>query len=508
MAPSKEAAGRRNIFNRCQKDPCWWIEKKLGQKIHPHQRPIIESVRDNLNTAVASCHAIGKTRTTAMIVLWWLCNHPNAIIITTAPTWRQVAQLLWAEIRDVIRAAPYELFPEECMPPADCRIKFHEKWYAIGMSSRQPEAIQGYHSDYVLIVVDEASGVPDTIFNAMLGNKASGVVRMLLISNPTRTDGQLFRAFHTARANWNALPVDAFDTPNFAGLKKEFDNPATTTARKLEMLRDAEKLVEAKAPGTYTYLVRPGWAAGIMEEYGEDSDSFRVRVRGQFPKGGKNQLIPLAHIMDAIARWHEAPKWWEDRQKWAQTVTGGLDVARLGDNNSVLSYQSDNILAPQTVYTPQYTTDLAGHVATRCGEIMSHQIVVDVVGVGGGPCDQLRTMVTGVIDFNGANSPQDPKKFYNMRAESYWKLRELFRLGLIAIPPSEALIGQLSSIRYKYHASGRILIESKDEMLARGVASPDEADSCMMAFSPQASLPMMQIGGETTNWSSGMYGRT
>lgn len=507
MAPISEPAKRRQIKNRAQNDPCWWIEKALGQKIHPHQRPIIESVRKNLNTAVASCHAIGKTRTTAMIVLWWLCNHPNAIIITTAPTWRQVSQLLWAEIRDVIRAAPFELFPPECMPPADCRIRFHEKWYAIGMSSRQPEAIQGYHSDYVLVVVDEASGVPDTIFNAMLGNKASGVVRMLLISNPTRTDGQLFRAFHTARKSWNPIQVDAFDTPNFAGLKAEFDNPKTTLQRKVEMLRKAQELVEAKAPGTFTYLVQPGWAADILEEYGEDSDSWRVRVRGQFPKGGKNQLIPLAHIMDAVARWHEATKWWEDRKKWYKWVTGALDVARLGDNNSVSSYQSDNILAPQTVWLPQYTTDLSGHVAEECGRFMAHQMVVDVVGVGGGPCDQLRTLVPGVIDFNGADSPQDTKKFYNLRAENYWRLRELFRLGLIAIPPSEALIGQLSSIRYKYHASGRLLIESKDEMLARGVASPDEADSCMMAFSQIAAVPQMQLGGSTTNWS-GMYGRT
>jgi tRNA(Met) C34 N-acetyltransferase TmcA len=152
---------------KCRKDPLWFARSVLGVTLWWLQEQILLSIRDNVRTAVKACHAPGKTFTAAVAVLWFLCAHKGAIVITTAPTWRQVKDVLWREIRRLREQSRMDLGGDIKLDPPT--LEFGAKWYAMGLSPKDEDSFAGWHAPHVLVICDEASGVPIKILEALRG---------------------------------------------------------------------------------------------------------------------------------------------------------------------------------------------------------------------------------------------------------------------------------------------------------------------------------------------------
>ena len=167
------------LRERIRNEPVWFIENILKHNLSDKQQEIVNSVRDHYETAVRSCHGSGKTFTAADIVHWWLLSYDDAVVVTTAPTDRQVKEILWRDIRN--GAAGKGLYPKDAV--LDKQINLGDKWYAIGFATDRQDMMQGFHSPHLLIIIDEASGVTDQIYEAIDGLQPT---RLLLLGNPRR----------------------------------------------------------------------------------------------------------------------------------------------------------------------------------------------------------------------------------------------------------------------------------------------------------------------------------
>jgi hypothetical protein len=233
-------------------------------------------------------------------------------------------------------------------------------------------------------------------------------------------------------------------------------------------------------PEKYPALTTMKWIEERKEEWGETSPMYVARVLGEFPMEGEDTLIPLNWCNQAVARWQKN----KGAKRLSDHVYLGLDVARYGTNKTVLTRfvnpRVERIKSIQNKSTTE-AVNLVIQEAVSAGAKFQ-QITVDDTGVGGGAVDRLRDLNYPVIAVNFSQKPSDPFHFKRIRDEMYWYLRELFRAGEIEIPPNDALIAQLSAIKYSIHkTTGKIEIETKEMMRKRGLPSPDEMDSLAIA---------------------------
>lgn len=256
---------------RARKEPLWFSREVLGAELWGKQREIIESVRDNAQTAVPACHASGKSHVAARIVLQFLFAYPDSKVITTAPTARQVEAVLWAEIAAAHANAKVPLGGEMQLT----RLRLGPEWWAIGITASEysPDKLQGIHSRYILAVLDEASGISDAILQQVLSIVAGGeVARVLYIGNPLDAISP-FRHI-CASQDVNTIPISAFETPNFQAFGLTREDFANGTWR--------EKVPD-DAPMPMPFLVQPEFAHQIATLYGVNSAAWESRVEGRFP---------------------------------------------------------------------------------------------------------------------------------------------------------------------------------------------------------------------------------
>jgi len=434
----------RDVMAMYQNDPVAFLRDILGVEPWSKQEEIIKSVRDNANTCVASGHGVGKTFISACTALWFLCTHYGSRVITTAPTNRQVESILWAEIWSLYKNAKVPLGGRLLKTS----LNLEEKWFALGLSTDDPDRFQGHHAEHLLLIMDEAPGVDPKIYEAAQGILTQTHSKCLLIGNPTSPSGPFFNYFNNKL--WNSFHISCYDSP---AIREPEKFPALTTMK---------------------------WIEERKEEWGEFSPMFISRVKGEFPMEGEDTLIPLNWCERAVARWHKN----KDAKRVTEHVYLGLDVARYGTNKTVLtSYTPPRVTLIKAIQNKSTTAaaNLVISEAVSAGAKFQ-QVTIDDTGIGGGATDRLRDINYPVIAINFSQKPSDPFHFRLIRDEMYWHLRELFRSDEIEIPPNEALIAQLSAIKYKINArNGRIEIETKDEMKKRGLPSPDEMDSLAIA---------------------------
>jgi hypothetical protein len=290
---------------------------------------------------------------------------------------------------------------------------------------------------------------------------------------------------------YSTIVVSAWSTPNLEPLKADYEKLKTKPER-LAYLRSA--------PSPRSYLVSPSWVADMLDEFGEDSPIYQVRVLGEFPPDAPDQLIPLHWIEAAQNRWEElGEKWWEDDS--SQGVIMGADIARYGDAETVICSRLGDIVAPLAVLPKQDTMQTAGAIVQKSQSTGTLSVNIDVVGVGAGVYDRCKELKVPAQAVNVGEKAKDSEKFLNLRAEAYWSLRQLFEQRKIAIPPDQKLAGQLSSLKYKVTSSGKIQVESKEDMRKRNVASPDRADALCLAFCPSTKLLVSRCitAGKYTN---------
>lgn len=438
--------------------PVQWIKEFLDVKLWKKQQQIAESVVNHKRTAVRSCHGSGKTFLAAQVALWWLFTRPYSTVLTTAPTGRQVNELLWKEIRKSYGRAGH--LGGDLLPKAS-KLSVDDDWLCIGFSTDDPVNFQGWHSPGgILAIFDEAPGIHRDIWTVTKSALVTERDRLLCIGNPVEPSGPFFDMFKDPDVG--RFHISAFDVPN---------------------VDTGQEII----PG----LCTRGWVEERRREWGEGTPMWKSRVMGDFPDDADDSLIPLSWIEKANTRWqakrNSVPVW--------GVPSYGVDVARFGEDSSVSApYHPDVRCVAQLERFPKLSTmETAGRVITMARESNESDFRIDGDGLGAGVYDRVAEEIGArAVEMRGGMSPRDKAKFVNRRAEWYWNLRTLLDPKgdtPIGLPPDERLASQLTSIRWAQNSRGLIKIESKDEMRKRGMKSPDEADAVAMAVAEVYSKP-------------------
>jgi len=457
------------------KKPDRWIDTILGGQLWLVQQQIARSVFRYSRTAVRSCTGSGKTYLAGRLVLAFLGNFVPSIVITTAPTFRQVESILWKEIGAAYGKCQYaQGFGGKL---TTTRLDMGQEWFALGLSTDQPERFQGFHARNILIIGDEASGLSEDVYMAIETPLSTGNAHLLLISNPTQPVGKFRETFDSDL--YKHFHISAFDTPNFASFGITLEDIKKKTwmdkvgGRKQEIEESQEWLNKLPCP----YLINPLWVAERLQEWGEGSFSFQAYVLGDFPKKGLRNLFNLPELERAVKRTVD-----DEGDKVA-----ALDVSRYGDCETVYGIRrGDRVIKLETWGHEgiHYTT---GRTARHLREDNPSIIHIDAGGIGVDDCDVLVKEGFNVNRVLGNKPAVDKERFVNRRAELYWMLSMRFTDGTISIPDDRKLIAQLADIQYDYR-EGRIIMESKEQMRGRNSKSPDKADMLAMLFYPELSI--------------------
>jgi hypothetical protein len=250
-------------------DPVWKAKNLFGFEAWSKQVEILKALRRHKRVAVRSCHGVGKTATAATAVLDFMTEGPCRVI-TTAPTWSQVEQLLWREIAIRHSKIPGEPFGKIFKSALEVR----SDWFAMGLSTDKPERFQGHHAPRMMLVVDEASGVDEAIYEASEGFLTAEEARVLLIGNPTRPAGTFYKAFQP-ESGWYTVHMSAFDAPAFTGEK---------------VSKEAERA-----------LITQEWVQDAKQQWGEDSAAYKIRVLGEFCETTGRQYFQFVDTIKPLA---------------------------------------------------------------------------------------------------------------------------------------------------------------------------------------------------------------
>lgn len=477
MTPAAEAKARSKAA-AALRTPVGYAKGVLGHSVWGMQATIMNEIAARRRVAVKSCHASGKTFISADIAMWWITTYPDAIAVTTAPTWTQVEKLLWGEIRNNVGSPNCKVkYPNI----TSTELKISEKNYAIGISTNNSARFQGFHSRKVLIILDEAPGVRPEVWEAINGLRAGGEVKLLAIGNPVIVGGDFYDIFTSKRGLWTTHTISAFDTPNLRHLFLEFTDDHGEVV-KVGCGKDLMELSEEDLDrNERPYLCTRRWVKEMYEEWGPGHPYFQSRVLGDFPTESDDALLPLS--------WLEKLKISNPKAAPDEEITAGLDVAGPGEAETVLCVQrGDEIILLKA--WPH--ADPRGEIVNALGPYKADlaRLNVDSAGMGWGMYLHLadifdqKTVNGGkkkiVYPINVGEAARDKKKFVNSKAEYYWGLRMKVRAGELGGLTDEKAIGQMAVIKYKHNSRGLIEIESKQDMIKRGIKSPDRAEAIML----------------------------
>lgn len=420
--------------------PAQFAQELFGVEPHAWQWEASRALVAKRRVSVRSGHGVGKSALEAWTVLWYLMTHFPSKIPCTAPTAHQLYDILWAEI-----SKWHQVMRERHGPLAAWIEKSSERvWlaqtpqeaFAVARTSRpeQPEALQGFHADNLLFVIDEASGVPDSVFEVAEGALSTPGAYVLMAGNPTRMSGYFYDSHHKMRESWATLRVNAEDVPTVS--------------------RD--------------------YIADMAKRYGTDSSIYRVRVLGEFA-GTEDGVIPLELVEPAIKR---------DVVPFGDVVWG-VDVARFGGDRTALAKRRGNaLMEPITSWQGKDLMQTTGMLKAEYDAVHKKPVTifVDSIGLGAGVVDRGRELGLPVVGVNVAESPSVGERYNRLRDELWFKAREWFAGRDVTMPEDEALVAELTLPSYKVLSSGKIQVESKDEMKRRGVTSPDLADAFCLTF--------------------------
>ena len=459
----------RKASQRWLRNPTGWLINNTTSRFWSKQKEIANAVVRYPRVSVRSAHDTGKSFTAAQMTAWWLSVHPlgSAFVVTTAPTAPQVEVILWREIGKVKRSAnlpgritsgnipKWKTANEEI-------IAYGRKPADLKNATEAAQAFQGIHARYILVIMDEACGIPEWLWNAVETIATNKFARVLAIGNPDVPETP-FEKTHLPTSRWKSLKISAFDTPAFTG--------------------------EDVPVALLTDLVSPDWVDARKQEWGEQSPLYMSKVLAEFPEVSEETLIHPRLIQMAQ---------FADRSKEALDDPGrfGLDIARSANKNENACYRNRaGHLRLEFANYEANTMRTAGRAVRLLNRTGGNvPMVVDTVGVGGGVHDRLKEQGFPVQAFVASEAPTTPtnkKRFVNRRSEQWWNFRKQFEQGMIDLPSTEEdakLISQLMSIRYIIRSDGKILVEPKEDMEDRGLPSPDRADAAMMACADNPTL--------------------
>lgn len=455
-----------------QENPIQWIHDALDDKPRwEKQVEILNSVRDYRRTYVKSCHGIGKTYTAKDCALWFLYNFSPSIVITTAPSWPQVQHILWAEINNAFKNTKWPL-GGKCF---DVKLDIKDNWYAIGLSPKiestdEGKRFTGFHSQNILIILDEAPSVNGKVWEIINSLMTSENAKLLAIGNPISDHGYFFDGFRDKSVN--KISMDIFDSPNFkANNIKNLDDLIKLNNLNLNELESV--LSEFKNPFPALTTVR--WAIDMINRWGIDSPLFESRVLAKFPKAQTDTLISLTALEECKM---------VDKLEQSKKILG-VDVARFGTDDTVfIGYENY-----RQIYKEKWNGQDTYKTTNRIKHLISNSgfeiIVIDDTGLGGGITDSLNDWLrerknVRLIPINFAQKSNIPE-YEGIITEMWYNAKDMIKNKLIQVEDSDNLFAELTNRKYKFTSNGTIRIESKDEYKKRvKTKSPDEADAFIL----------------------------
>lgn len=451
---------------RWRRDPVAWAEERAKLELWSKQKEILMSLVDNRNTAVKSCHSAGKSFISSVATCWWLdCHLPGtARVITTAPTSKQVDAVLWYEINKMHRRLGLQ---------GQCNLR---EWYigsqmvALGRKppDHQQAAFQGLHAEFLLVIYDEAYGIPRSLWNEGSSLASNAKARQLAIGNP---DGPGAFQENCNDGGWNVIHISYRNTPNFTE--------------------------EAISGELADMLIHPDWVNERRMKWGESSALFVSKCEGDFPAIGGDpwQVIPRAWLDQCL---------FLDYPAGQQPIEAGIDVGKTHDRTVVTVRQGRKITYIETFVNP----DPMQTVAQLANVLREHQVQtakVDSIGIGWGIYGRLRELssvdnTTGnftthnanVVPINVSLRPTygNEALYYNRRSEMWWLGRELSRtkawdFSALNLDQQTDLIHELTMARFEIvDSQGKVKVESNELIIKRLGNSPDLATAALLAFVP------------------------
>lgn len=395
-----------------------------------------------LKVSVSTGHGVGKTTLVAWVIHWFISTHPRPQIPVTASTENQLDTKTWRELRKwqkvAINGWMFEWTATRYRHRDDAEL-----WYAakIPWSEANPQAFAGTHEKYVMVVFDEASGISSKIWEVAEGGLTSGRCLFFVFGNPTESNGGFHDTQHRFRKRWKCYTVDS---------------RTVTFVNKTQVYQ---------------------W----IEDYGEDSDFVRVRVRGLFPHQAFNQFINPAIVAESVQRKIE----WKDVPRTTPRLMG-VDVARQGDDMSCIVLRVGRKMHNEIIRVDvRDLMVIAARVVTAIRDLSPDVVFVDATGMGAGVYDRLVQLgIQNCVEVYSGGKPEDPvdkKTYANQRIVMWARMREWLRGA--DIPDDAQLQSELLTPNYLYQRTTQLeLLESKDDIKARGMPSPDCADALASTF--------------------------
>lgn len=441
-------------------DPVEWIKKRFGVELWSKQREILHALQDNKKVAVQSGHGVGKSLTASVIAAWWVATHPSdeTMVVTTAPSARQVHVILWEEIRKLHRKGNLagEVQRSDNWLIGDTVVGFGRK-----PQDYDRHAFQGLHRKYVLVIIDEACGIEEWLWIAALSITTGAHCKILAIGNPDDPSAYFAKVCKPG-SGWHNIKISVLDSPNFTG--------------------------EVVSQHVKDQITDISYLDDMRREVGEDSPIWTSKVLGEFPEIDEFSVIPLGWIYKAQERWLEWKETTNASTSGLGPVTVGADIARFGGDKTCFAYRYGNVVTNVEVMPKKDTEGTADLLISRLGPHGTASI--DVNGVGAGIYDKLRRRGKSALPFNAGTKTnmKDASgqiEFYNHRAAATWKLRELLDPANepdICLPVDDKLAADLSAPRWRVAAGGKIVIESKEDIRKRIGRSPDRGDAVTLCF--------------------------
>jgi phage terminase large subunit len=459
----------RAFVAKYRNDPVRFAREVLGIRCWRLQAEILRLAAKSNRVSVKSGHKVGKSKAVAVLALWWVATRSEARVVLLAPSYRQISEIVWREIKETHRNARMPLGGEVFTNPEQ-GIRWRDGRQIFGFSTDSKERVAGF-SGNILYVLDEASGIPDEVHEVVSTNPGGTVV---MISNPTRSSGAFYDSHNQGAAEnggvWQTLTISS------------------------EAAAEANAPVEGH-PGRYRfkYLANAEWIEARKREFGEGSPYYDIRVRGEFAKQADNAVIAAGLVDAAVKRW--------DSTDPDGPLRVGVDVARFGADDSGIVWRRGNWSSePITVHG--FDTVAVANVVRRVCADFKHPGERPVVrvdtsnGYGAGVADILRQDDDkDIVDVNASESATE-KHYARMRDELWFRMSAWLKAGG-AIALDKILVGELKAPTYKVDDKGRQKVESKDDLKKRLRRSPDRADALALAVYDDAS------GGE---WASETWG--
>lgn len=424
------------------------------------QRKVLRELKDHIaanngkvdfdvfRLAVASGRGIGKSALVSWLILWMVTTRIGSTIIVSANSEAQLRSVTWAEITKwlamLINSHWFEISATRVMPAKwlteiverDLR-KGTRYWSVEGRlwSAENPDSYAGVHNhDGVLLIFDEASGIPDAIWDVSQGFFTENTPNRFWVafSNPRRPSGYFYECFGSKRAFWRTQNINSME-------------------------------VEGTDKAVYQQ---------ILDEYGTDSPQALVEVYGEFPSASEDQFIGHGMVEEAAKR----PAW---RDETAPVVVG-IDPARGGTDSTVIVVRRGRDLVSLKRYNGEDTMAIVGHVIETIEEWRPTLTVIDEGGLGYGILDRLNEQRYKVRGVNFGWKAKNPVTWKNKRSEMWGAVREWLRNA--HLPDDRQLKADLVGPRKLIDSTGAIQLESKKDMRSRGLASPDAADALAVTF--------------------------